>query len=245
MASQPPDRWPHAVLDLRSRRLKALKIERLLNLSARPQPIRMLEIGTGSGGIAHYFASHPTIAYQVTAVDVVDQRQLRKGFDFRQVADTTLPFSNDRFDVVITNHVIEHVGNLSAQRHHLSEMHRVMNPHAIAYLAVPNRWALVEPHYRLAFLSWIPRYLRGPFLRMMHRGVHYDCEPLSLRVLENLLKDAGFKYRNLGARALRETLSIEGDKGVAANIAAKLSDSFLDRLASFIPTLIYRLELKS
>src|SRR3546814_2152088 len=45
----------HAVLDLPSRRFKGLKIERLLDLASRPQPIRMLEIGTGSGGIAHYF----------------------------------------------------------------------------------------------------------------------------------------------------------------------------------------------
>ena len=46
---QTNDRLPHAVLDLPSRRLKALKIERLLDLSERHQPMRLLEIGTGSG----------------------------------------------------------------------------------------------------------------------------------------------------------------------------------------------------
>jgi spermidine synthase len=54
-------RQPHAVLDLPSRNCKGLKIERLL------------EIGTGSGGIAHYFATHPTLHCEVTAVEVVDQ----------------------------------------------------------------------------------------------------------------------------------------------------------------------------
>ncbi len=49
-------RQPHAVLDLPSRNWKAMKIERLLDLHARPQPIRMLEVGTGSGGIAPYFS---------------------------------------------------------------------------------------------------------------------------------------------------------------------------------------------
>lgn len=45
-------RQPHAVLDLPSRRLKGLKIERLLHLAERRQPIRMLESGIGSGGMA-------------------------------------------------------------------------------------------------------------------------------------------------------------------------------------------------
>lgn len=47
-------RQPHAVLDLPSPYQKALKIERLLDLAILSQPIQMLEIGTGSGGIAHY-----------------------------------------------------------------------------------------------------------------------------------------------------------------------------------------------
>jgi len=58
-------RLPHAVSDLSSRYLKAQKIERLLNLSNYPKPIRLLEVGTGSGGIAHYFAAQGTDQYIV------------------------------------------------------------------------------------------------------------------------------------------------------------------------------------
>ena len=35
---------------------------------------------------------------------------------------------------------------------HLREIRRVLRRDGLAYLAVPNRWALVEPHYRLALL---------------------------------------------------------------------------------------------
>lgn len=241
MTASSENRQPHAALDLPSRRQKGLKIERLLELAKFPKPIRMLEIGTGSGGIAHYFGTHSSLDCTVTAVDVIDQRLLRNGYRFQLVEDTTLPFPDRHFDVVITNHVIEHVGDEAAQRQHLSEIHRVMQPTGIAYLAVPNRWVLVEPHYRLAFLSWLPPAWRTPYLRAMKRGGEYDCNPPSLRKLERLLTASNFTFENLSTRALRETLRIEGDKGLIAATAAAMPDGILNRLASLNPALIYRL----
>ncbi|WP_457383337.1 class I SAM-dependent methyltransferase [Rhodanobacter sp. TND4EL1] len=147
------DRKPHISKDLHSRNLKGLKIERLLNLAGRTQPMRLLEVGTGSGGIAHYFGTHPKLHCEVDAVDVYDNRQVTDGYRYHQVHDTQLPFADQSFDVVLTNHVIEHVGDESAQLAHLAELHRVLRPDGVGYLAVPNRWMLIEPHYKLAFLS--------------------------------------------------------------------------------------------
>jgi ubiquinone/menaquinone biosynthesis C-methylase UbiE len=239
---QVTDRMPHAILDLSSRKLKAIKIERLLNLSARPQEIRLLEIGTGSGGIAHYFATHKNIKYNVSAVDVVDQRLLRDKFDFILVKDTSLPFVNGDFDVVISNHVIEHVGNRDAQCHHLSEVRRVLKMNGVGYLAVPNRWMLVEPHYKLIFLSWLPRRLRSRYLRLACRGDFYDCEPLAKGELEELLTKNRFVYRNICARAFKETLAIEQSQGTLINALGKFPNWFLDCFSPIIPTLIYRIE---
>ena len=139
-------RQPHAVLDLPSRGWKAEKIARLLGLSTRKQSIRLLEIGTGSGGIAHWFAHHPQLRCEVVAVDVCDNRQLHEGYAFQQVEGVDLPFEEASFDAVISNHVIEHVGDAQAQARHLAEIRRVMKPDGVGYLAVPNRWMLTEPH---------------------------------------------------------------------------------------------------
>lgn len=233
-------RLPHAVLDLPSRRLKALKIERLLNLDSTLNPIKLLEIGTGSGGIAHYFAHHRHLQCEVEAVDVHDQRLLTDGYSFHQVKDTSLPFPDDYFDVVITNHVIEHVGDKEAQLHHLQEIHRVMNPKGKGYLAVPNRWMLIEPHYRLAFLSWLPTSLRTPYLRVMGRGNEYDCDPPSLREIEHMLGICNFNYENLSTKAIRETVKIEGKQGGVVSIANALPDTILNKMACINPTLIYK-----
>ena len=235
-------RQPHAVLDLHSRNAKALKIERLLDLAKRPQPLRMLEVGTGSGGIAHYFATHPSLRCQVSAVDVHDNLASREGFDFQKVDGVDLPFPDASFDVVITNHVIEHVGDAEAQARHLNEIHRVMKPDGVGYLAVPNRWMLTEPHYRLMFLSWWPHAWRTPYLKLMGKGTFYDCEPLQMRQLERMLAAAGFSYRNRCVEALRETFDIERPNALSTRLLRRVPDAIFAPLRRIIPTLIYRVE---
>lgn len=236
------ERQPHAVLDLPSRRLKGLKIERLLGLGDRRQPIRLLEVGTGSGGIAHYFGTHPNLRCEVDAVDVHDNRLVTEGYRYHPVTDTRLPFADATFDAVLSNHVIEHVGDGAAQLAHLVELRRVLRPDGVGYLAVPNRWMLVEPHYGLAFLSWLPRAWRSPYLRLRGRGEHYDCEPLQLAQLDALLARAGFRFSHVEIDALRHLLEIEGPRTVGARIAGVTPDWVLALLRRWIPTLLCRLE---
>ena len=91
-----------------------------------------------------------------------------------------MPFANASFDLVITNHVIEHVGEVNEQLQHLKEIARVLSSTGQCYLAVPNRWMLTEPHYRLKFLSWWPKKCRSSYLKLMGKGEFYDCEPLGV-----------------------------------------------------------------
>ncbi len=238
----PPTRQPHAVLDLASRRWKAEKIERLLQLRSRPGPVRLLEVGTGSGGIAHYFGCHDSGRFQVDAVDVVDSRLVHDGYAFSLVHDTRLPFETASVDVVLSNHVIEHVGDDAHQRLHMEELHRVLRPGGIGYLAVPNRWMLVEPHFHLAFLSWLPRSLRNGYLRYWRGDPVYDCEPLQVGQLEDLFRGAGLGFRNRGIDALRLTYEIERQMSWQAALVRALPDPAFAPLRRIMPTLIYTFE---
>lgn len=233
-------RQPHVVLDLPSRRLKGLKIERLLELASLPQPIRMLEVGCGSGGIAHYFGTHEHLRCDVDAVDIHDNRLITEGYRFQQVDGTGLPFADQSLDVVLSNHVIEHVGDEQAQRAHLAELRRVLRIDGVGYLAVPNRWMLVEPHYKLVFLSWLPHAWRTPYLRAMRKGDVYDCEPLQLGQAEQLLAEAGLRYKNLCLDALRATLEIERSKSLATRMLRRVPDLILMPMNRLVPTLIYK-----
>lgn len=233
-----PDRQGHAVLDLPSRRHKGEKIERLIELDPA-RGYELLEVGTGSGGIAHYFATQARTRCDVTSVDVSDTRLVTDGYAFRLVDSTALPFGDESFDVVLTNHVIEHVGDREQQAEHLAEIRRVLRPGGVVYLAVPNRWMLIEPHYRLAFLSWMPHGLRTPWLKLWRKGSYYDCEPLQLGELEALARHAGFHPVNQSTRAFRMTLAIEGANGFLASLVSLLPDRLIDRLQRIIPTHIY------
>lgn len=238
-------RQPHAVLDLPSRQLKAIKIERLLNLNAQTGKLRMLEIGVGSGGISHYFGTHESARYEVYAVDVVDSRLVRDGYTFTQVEGTNLPFANDYFDVVISNHVIEHVGDNQAQAEHLAELKRVMKTGGVGYLAVPNRWMLIEPHYKLIFLSWWPVDWRSRYLQIFTDYKYYDCKPLEMHELELKLKSANLNSENISVQALRVVFELEGKRGVLQKIVAAMPNWVLEQLSRIIPTLIYKLSKKT
>ena len=232
-------RHPHVVMDLPSRQWKARKIEAVLGLDQIPGPIRMLEVGAGGGGISHYFGTHPTGRFRVDAVDVVDNRLIDAGYEFTLVSDTHLPFDDESFDIVLSNHVIEHVGAKVQQQEHVAELRRVMRRGGRGYLAVPNRWMPREPHYGLLFLSWLPHSWRSPYLRLAGKGDFYDCEPLQMGELEAFLRNAGFVFKNRGVDALRATFNIERPDRPETALLRRLPDAILTPFERIIPTHIY------
>lgn len=231
----------HAVLDLPSRALKARKILEVMGIATRRGTLRLLEVGCGSGGIAHFLGTLPGSPFAVDAVDVEDNRLVRDGYRFTKVDSVVLPFADDEFDAVISNHVIEHVGEVGAQRRHLAELRRVLRRDGAGYLAVPNRWQLVEPHFRLPFLSWLAPGLRSPYVRLARRGEHYDCRPLTRVELEELFELAGLAWENACVQALRSTLAIEGRRwSLQRRILGWVPDRVLWTLRGVCPTHVYR-----
>ena len=230
------ERQPHAILDAQSRVLKARKIIEVVGRD-RIADARVLDIGTGAGVMASELAK---VAREVTGVDVRDQRTTFDGYRFVQVEGTTLPFDDRSFDVVLSNHVIEHVGERDDQLRHLREVGRVLADDGVCYLAVPNRWVLLEPHFRLPFLSWIPRPLRDPYVRLAGKGDFYDCNLPTRRSLERLFAAAGFSHRELTIDAMRAMDRIECPTGLTGSIL-RAPDGLLRLLLPVVPTMIYLL----
>jgi ubiquinone/menaquinone biosynthesis C-methylase UbiE len=141
---------------------KARKIESILVdfFGYALEDKRILDVGCGSGHIAEYLAERNT----VFGTDVVDQvsEECHDFFSFKMVDAEILPFPDDEFDVVISNHVIAYIAN---QRMHFSEIYRVLKNGGIAYFATPNRLFPIEPHYRIPLINYLPNQMCLNFLK--------------------------------------------------------------------------------
>jgi len=81
-----------------------------------------------------------------------------------------LPFPDDSVDVVVLNHIYEHVVDADAV---VAEIHRVLSPTGVAYFGLGNRLGIMEPHHHLPFLSWLPYPMADRYVRALRDGDGY------------------------------------------------------------------------
>jgi 2-polyprenyl-3-methyl-5-hydroxy-6-metoxy-1,4-benzoquinol methylase len=94
-----------------------------------------------------------------------------------------LPFFDGKFDIVICAQVYEHVHDPAQM---VSEIKRVLKPGGLCFFSGPNRLAVLEEHYWLPFLSYLPHTIASLYMRAMHRGTVYDIFPLTYWQLTQL-----------------------------------------------------------
>jgi SAM-dependent methyltransferase len=229
----------HASHNPEGRRRKARKVHRLIERHLPAGRTRLLDVGTGSGVLASHFAGIGE-RFEVSAVDVADQRSEFGDYAFQCYDGQRLPFPDGSFDVVLSNHVLEHVGERTAQLAHLREILRVLAPRGIAHIATPSRWQFVEPHFRLPALSWLPRPWRDAYVRVAGRGTAYDCNPFGVREFEAALRDCGAGFACVVPAATRLYAAEGGRRRVLAAVAGSVPERWILRLRHLSPTMVYR-----
>mgnify|MGYP002725599783 CR=1 FL=1 len=94
-----------------------------------------------------------------------------------------LPFSDGEFDMVICNHVLEHINDDAKA---MSEIYRVLNNHGIAVLQVPISNTIEETYEDFT--------ITDPKLREKHFG-QFDHVRIYGKDYKNRLENAGFKVQ--------------------------------------------------
>lgn len=225
---------PRKSADEQSRARKARQIIALIGGQEQLQGRRILEIGCGSGVVTAALAELTQPHGAVWGVDVVERLITNDGFEFIHVDGTDIPFGSDSMDIVVSNHVIEHVGAAHDQLSHLQEIARVLRQDGFCYLATPNRWWIWEPHFALPFLSWLPAAAQHVYVRATKRAERYDCRLLSRRELIEMAADARLTWEDLTAEAIRQSLA-------ASPLTCRLSDRVLRLVARISPTYVMKL----
>lgn len=228
----------HANFDKKIRNKKAQRILKILtkNKSYLNQPL--LDIGTGSGINAQVFSKY----FNVTSIDVIDERTVKKGYKFKLVKDTTLPFKENSFNVIVSNQVIEHINDAEE---HLREIFRCLKKGGICYLATPNKWAIFEAHYKLPFLSWFSLRISDFYLYLIKKQ-KYDVRPLSFQQIIRLAKKQGFYMKHLTITILRNPkyFSLENQYNLYSKIIKFIPRSFDVIIRLILPSWIFILKKK-
>lgn len=222
----------HAVLNEASRYQKAEKIVSILADQTDLKNATVLDIGTGAGYITH---SISRFCKKMESVDLYDERIEKSGYNFTQVDSEKLPFEDNFFDIVITNHVIEHVPD---QQLHVNEAYRVLKKGGTVYLATPNKFWLTDPHYKLPFISWLPRKWAGTYLKLVKKK-EWDIYPLSYREVRELARHKfSAKYVTLEVVKNPEEYDLATGSPVV-RIVKLVPESMLSPLKRFVPTHIF------
>ena len=186
-------------LVLRDTHGRTQKFKKLLSVLQDFHPetrsLNCLDIGCSSGIITSLLGDHFRMAIGIEidqeAIQYAQQHSLSTRVHFLTADSMALPFHDNSVDVIVCNHIYEHVPDADQM---MGEIYRVLRQEGFCYFSAGNKYMIIEGHYGLPFLSWIPKPLAHLYLRMTGKGNYYYEEHRSLRGLTQLVK--GFRIHD-------------------------------------------------
>lgn len=128
--------------------LEKIRIKELDNtLPLMPGKGRLLELGAGVGWQAKRLEQ---AGYDVDALELEGDREAQALYPIVYYDGVTIPFEDNRFDIIFSSNVLEHIPHLETYQ---EEMRRVLKPDGIAVHLLPSgSWRLWSTltHYMFA-----------------------------------------------------------------------------------------------
>ncbi|MFZ1987935.1 MAG: ChbG/HpnK family deacetylase [Minisyncoccia bacterium] len=157
---------------------------------------RVLDVGCGRGGFLADFPSGVGIEINPEKVQMAKDSGCAAEII---VGDAeALPFENDSFGFVNLGEVIEHVKHPEQV---LKEIHRVLAVGGAAYISVPNRFGWFDPHFRIPFVNWLPRWMSDWYISLWNIRKDYSAHAVDLQRLSDMHYFTPGAFRQFARRA--------------------------------------------
>jgi ubiquinone/menaquinone biosynthesis C-methylase UbiE len=147
--------------------IEGKRVKAILTLIHDSKEDRILEVGCGAGNILEKAPGGKLLGVDISALILTKAKQkLSQKVSLFQADALNLPFKDQVFQQIICSEVLEHLIDPSVS---LKEIARILDPHGIAIISVPNE-------------LWINRIKRillrlGMFDWLLHRGEGYGKMP--------------------------------------------------------------------
>ena len=158
------------------------------------------DTGKSSNAFLYFFPKSKIIS--VSDQVITNETKLKfPNVDFVLGDGLSLDYSSNKFDLVFSNAVLEHVGKYENVERFILEAYRVSRKDVI--LITPNRWFPLETHTKILLLHWLPKQVFRKFIRLLGMDFFSREENLNLlsrKDLKKILASTGiqsYKIHNL------------------------------------------------
>lgn len=147
-----------------SARARARRWTELLRCFPELSELRVLDLG----GLPEFWRTAPVRPARVVTVNLTDA-DAPEPWLRHVVGDACAPVAprGERFDLVVSNSLLEHVGGHERRRRLAEVVHAAADRH---WVQTPNRYFPVEPHWACPGLQFLPVPLRAAVVRRWPLG---------------------------------------------------------------------------
>lgn len=234
-----------SVLDPKIRITKAKKIVAVIldyikvNKIKNRKSLRCLDLGGSAGYTAkemsHHFGRVYVIDIDKNALNYGIQHNSSPRIKYLYGDALNIPFKDDWFDIVVCNHVYEHVKDSGIL---INEIKRILKTGGICYFGAANKFWLIEPHHHLPFLSWLPKKIANIYIKTAQGRDQYCENLLSYVGLRRLLKT--YDVFDYTTNIIKEPLKYHSTDTIKANsIISKIPTIILKIIEPMMPVYVF------
>jgi 2-polyprenyl-3-methyl-5-hydroxy-6-metoxy-1,4-benzoquinol methylase len=150
--------------------------------------LTLVDIGSSTGIMtneyAKYFKTVIGVDLDEQAVIYANEKYGAENVRFISSPIEVVELPESSVDVVTCTQIYEHVPSETIL---LDSIYKLLKPGGICYFAASNRFKIIEPHYNLPFLSFLPKKVANVYIKIFTTHDEYYENLLSLRNLKILV----------------------------------------------------------